>query len=48
MDTAEVTTRAGRKKLITAKRKQMVEAAKDLDFETAALLRDEIKMLEEM
>lgn len=48
MDTAEVTTKAGRKKLVTAKRKQMVSAAKDLDFETAALLRDEIKVLEEM
>ena len=47
MDTATITTKAGRKKLITQKRKQMLEAAKNLDFETAALLRDEVKVLEE-
>jgi excinuclease ABC subunit B len=35
-----------RKKLIREKRKQMLEASKNLDFETAALLRDEIKELE--
>jgi excinuclease ABC subunit B len=33
--------------LIANKRKEMHEAANNLDFETAALLRDEIKMLEE-
>ncbi|PCI30566.1 excinuclease ABC subunit UvrB [Candidatus Kaiserbacteria bacterium] len=48
MDTAMITTKAGRKKLVVAKRKQMVNAAKNLDFETAALLRDEIKKVEEM
>ena len=47
MDTATVTTKSGRKKLITQKRKQMLEAAKNLDFETAALIRDEVKILEE-
>ena len=46
MDSALAKTAAGRKKLITAKRKEMLEAAKNLDFETAALLRDEIKVLE--
>tara|TARA_B100000745_G_scaffold149385_2_gene97662 strand:+ start:18760 stop:20880 length:2121 start_codon:yes stop_codon:yes gene_type:complete len=46
IDTATVTTKAGRKKLVTQKRKQMLEAAKNLDFETAALLRDEVKVLE--
>ncbi len=34
------------KKLITLKKRQMSEAVKDLDFETAAILRDEIKHLE--
>jgi excinuclease ABC subunit B len=33
--------------LIREKREQMSEAAKNLDFETAAVLRDEIKSLEE-
>ena len=33
-------------KLIKEKKKQMAEAVKVLDFETAALIRDEIKMLE--
>ena len=47
MDAATATTAAQRKKLITQKRKQMLEAAKELDFETAALLRDELKLLEE-
>ena len=32
-------------KLIKQKEKQMISAVKDLDFETAALLRDEIKIL---
>lgn len=35
------------KKLITEKRRQMHDAADRLDFETAALLRDEIRQLEE-
>lgn len=47
MDSALIKTKAGRKKLVTQKRKEMLEAAKNLDFETAALLRDEIKVLEE-
>lgn len=34
------------KKLIKEKNKQMTVAVKDLDFETAAILRDEIKVLE--
>jgi excinuclease UvrABC nuclease subunit len=34
-------------KLIKAKRKEMHEAADNLDFETAALLRDEIAALEQ-
>jgi len=45
MDLATVKTTAGRKKLIKEKQKQMVAAAKELDFETAALLRDEIEVL---
>ncbi len=35
------------KKVITEKRKQMHQAAIELDFETAAILRDEIQALEE-
>ena len=34
------------KKLIAEKRRQMHDAADALDFETAALLRDEIQKLE--
>ena len=34
------------KKLIALKRQEMEEAVKELDFETAAILRDEIKTLE--
>ena len=34
-------------KLITLKEKQMKEAVKSLDFETAAILRDEIKFLKD-
>ncbi|MDO8728264.1 MAG: excinuclease ABC subunit UvrB [bacterium] len=34
------------KKLIKSKKKEMEEAVRDLDFETAAILRDEIKILE--
>ncbi len=36
------------KKLIKDKEKQMQEAAKNLDFETAAILRDEIKELDKL
>ena len=36
------------KKLITLKKREMNEAVKELDFETAAILRDEIKALENM
>ncbi|RJQ33225.1 excinuclease ABC subunit UvrB [Candidatus Parcubacteria bacterium] len=35
------------KKVIADKRKQMTTAADDMDFETAAILRDEIRALEE-
>ncbi len=35
------------KKLIKLKEKQMTEAVKELDFETAAILRDEIQVLKE-
>lgn len=35
------------KKVITEKRKQMRAAAEEMDFETAAILRDEIRVLEE-
>ena len=35
----------GLKKLIKTKEKQMTEAVKELDFETAAILRDEIRAL---
>ena len=34
------------KKVIAQKRRQMHEAADQLDFETAAILRDEIQTLE--
>jgi len=34
------------KKLVKEKVRQMNEAVKELDFETAAILRDEIRMLE--
>jgi protein-arginine kinase activator protein McsA len=35
-----------KKKIVREKVKQMNEAVKNLDFETAAILRDEIKILE--
>ncbi|MFA5000892.1 MAG: excinuclease ABC subunit UvrB [Candidatus Paceibacterota bacterium] len=38
--------RKGLRKLIKEKNKQMTEAVKNLDFETAAILRDEIRELE--
>ncbi len=34
------------KKILTIKKKQMISAVKELDFETAAILRDEIQALE--
>jgi protein-arginine kinase activator protein McsA len=34
------------RKLIKLKHKEMSKAVKELDFETAAILRDEIKILE--
>ncbi len=37
-----------KKKLIRRKEKEMSEAARDLDFETAAILRDEIRELEKV
>ena len=46
MDTAMLKSAAGRKKFLVQKRKEMLEAAKNLDFETAALLRDEIHVIE--
>ena len=36
------------KKLLKQKKEKMLEASKRLDFETAAILRDEIKMLENL
>jgi len=39
-------TKDQREKLIREKRKAMEKAAKDLDFMHAAILRDEIKMLQ--
>lgn len=40
--------KANPKKTLKGKREQMSEAVKILDFETAAILRDEIKILEEI
>ncbi len=45
MDKATAKNKQELKKLIKDKQKTMLQAAKDLDFETAALLRDEIKIL---
>lgn len=39
--------KSGITKLIKAKEKEMISAVKELDFETAAILRDEIKFLKE-
>lgn len=47
MDKATVKNKRELNKLIKNKRQVMLKAAKDLDFETAALLRDEIKVLEQ-
>ncbi len=46
MDMGTVKNKRELNKLIKDKRKTMLDAAKNLDFETAALLRDEIKVLE--
>ena len=46
MDKGLVKNKKDLEKLIKKKRKQMLEASKELDFETAALIRDEIKQLE--
>ncbi len=46
LDTSVITKKSELKKLIKDKRIDMKEAAKNLDFETAALLRDEIYELE--
>ncbi len=46
IDSAKITNARERAKIIKEKRLAMMQAAKDLDFETAALLRDEIKVLE--
>lgn len=40
--------RSQKAKLIRLKKSQMTEAVKELDFETAAILRDEIKLLENL
>ncbi|MFZ2049157.1 MAG: excinuclease ABC subunit UvrB [Minisyncoccia bacterium] len=46
METDEVLFMKNPKKFIKTKREEMEEAVKDLDFETAAIIRDEIRMLE--
>ena len=46
METDEALFNKNPKKFIKVKRQEMEEAVKDLDFETAALIRDEIRMLE--
>lgn len=46
LETDEELFRRNPKKLIKEKRIQMEDAVRDLDFETAALIRDEIKELE--
>ncbi len=47
MDKGLIKNKKDLEKLIREKRKAMLEASKNLDFETAALIRDEIKLLEE-
>lgn len=47
MDRGTVKNKRELNKLLKDKRKAMLDAAKNLDFETAALLRDEIKVLEQ-
>ncbi len=46
MDKGMIKGKKSLEKLIKKKRKQMSDASKELDFETAALIRDEIKELE--
>ncbi|MBI2086899.1 MAG: excinuclease ABC subunit UvrB [Candidatus Zambryskibacteria bacterium] len=46
LETDEKLFKKSPKKLIKAKMKEMEEAVKNLDFETAAILRDEIRVLE--
>ena len=46
METDIVLFNKNPKKFIKAKRQEMEDAVRDLDFETAALIRDEIRMLE--
>jgi len=46
METDEVLFNKNPKKFIKAKRQEMEEAVKELDFETAAIIRDEIRILE--
>ena len=47
LDTDEELFKKNPKKLIREKMKEMEEAVKILDFESAAIIRDEIKALEE-
>lgn len=47
LETDESLFQKNPKKLIKDKKREMEEAVKNLDFETAAILRDEIKVLEE-
>jgi excinuclease ABC subunit B len=47
IDMAAADTPKALKTLIAGKREQMADAVEELDFETAAILRDEIKRLEE-
>jgi excinuclease ABC subunit B len=46
MDKGTVKDKKGMKALLKKKRAAMLEASKNLDFETAALIRDELKILE--
>ncbi|MDO8523661.1 MAG: UvrB/UvrC motif-containing protein, partial [bacterium] len=46
IDMAQADTPKALKALIIGKREQMADAVEKLDFETAAILRDEIKKLE--
>ena len=46
MDKGLIKNKKDLEKLIKKKRKQMLEASKNLDFETAALIRDEITLLD--
>ncbi len=48
IDKKGIKTKKDLDKLMKKKRKTMLEASKNLDFETAALLRDEMKELESM